>query len=297
MTSSECKCCGNDIPLSQERCPHCAQPGLFPNVLAAQLPEEKTALENRYNTAIEQAKLKGSDTALCNFENTVLSDSKAVINRSLAEITRLANSNKELYTTYYLLIESEIRLPSGDKWDTLRAIADDALFPGYKKDIRFAALSIDGLGLFNYGECTLVLKDKMIAHRASVLEENSVIFMETQKILMSQAHKLPQGYRATWDERGKLCATKAASNIAPDTQTKHFADILLRQGKTTAEDKFVEAHIWGPMSARTFDRVIVKKPKRRTARAIFKALQEKLVKIGVKVEVVCWTLLFQGKQA
>jgi hypothetical protein len=286
VTSSECNYCGNNILLSQARCPHCAQPGLFPNVRAAQLHEEKTALENRYNAAMEQSKLNGSNTALRNFENTVLSDSKAVINRSLAEITRLANSNKELYATFYLLIESGIRLPSGDKWDILRAIADDALFSGYKKDIRFAALSIDGLGLFNYGECALVLKNKMIAHRASVLEENSVIFMETHKILMSQAHKLPKGYRATWDERGKLCATKAASDISANTQSKHFAGILLRQGKTTAEDKFVEAHIWGPISSRTFDLVIVNRPKSRADRVILKALQEKLEKIGVKVEVV-----------
>lgn len=286
MTSSECKYCGNNILLSQERCPHCAQPGLFPNVRAAQLPEEKTALENRYNAAMEQSKLNGSSTELHNFENTVLSDSKAVMNRSLAEITRLANSNKELYATYYQLIESGIRLPSGGKWDILRAIADDALFLGYKKDIRFAALSIDGLGLFNYGECSLVLKDKMIAHRASVLEENSVIFMETHKIIMSQAHKLPQGYRATWDDRGKLCATKAAREISASTQSKHFAGILLHQGKTTAEDKFVEVHIWGPISSFTFDLVIVNRPKSRADRVILKALQEKLAKIGVKVEVV-----------
>lgn len=286
MNSSECKDCGYNILLFQERCPHCARPGLFPNVNAAQLPEEKTALENRYNSAIEQSKLNGSDTALHNFENTVLSDSKAVINRSLAEITRLANSNKELYATYYLLIESGIRLPSGDKWDILRAIADDALFFGYKKDIRFAALSLDGFGLFNYGECALVLKDIMIAHRASVLEENSVIFMETHNILMYQAHNLPKGYRATWDERGKLCATKAVSEISASTQSKHFAGILLRQGKTTAEDKFVEAHIWGPISSCTFDLVIVKRPKSRADRVILKALQEKLAKIGVEVEVV-----------
>ena len=112
MTLSKCEYCSNNIPLSQERCPHCAQPGLFPNVRAAQLPEEKTALENRYNTAIKQAELNGSDTTLHNFEDTVLSDSKAVINRSLAEVTRLANSNKELYATYYRLTESGIKLPS-----------------------------------------------------------------------------------------------------------------------------------------------------------------------------------------
>ncbi len=286
MTSSECEFCRNDIPLSQERCPHCAQPGLFPNVRAAHLPEETTALEHRYNTAMEQARLTGSDTVLCDFENTVLSDSKAVINRPLAEVTRLANSNKELYATFYQLTRSGIRLPSGDKWDILRSTADDALFPGYKDDIRFSALSLDGLGLFTYGECSVVLKDNMIAHRASVLEENSVMFMETHNISMSQAHTLPRGYRATWAERGKLCAIKATSDISPHTQRKHFAGILLRHGKTTADDKFVEVHIWGPISSHTFDRVIVKRPKGRANRVTLKALQEDLANSGIKVEVV-----------
>ena len=54
----------------------------------------------------------------------------------------------------------------------MRVFADDALFPGYKEQIRFAALSLDGKGLSSYGECTLILRDHMIAHRASVLEGN-----------------------------------------------------------------------------------------------------------------------------
>lgn len=286
MTVAECEHCGNDVPLSKERCPHCAQPGLFPNVRAAQLSEEKVALESRYNAAMEQARSNGSDTVLSNFESAVLSNSKAVINRSLAETTRLASSNKELYATYHQLIESGTKLPEGDKWDILRTVADDALFPGYKEEVRFAALSLDGLGLFNYGECAWVLNEEMIAHRASVLEENSIIFMQTHKISMFQANNLPTGYRATWDDRGKLSATKIASEISANTDSKDFSDILLLQGKTTAEDKFVEVHVWGPMSLLTIERVIVKKPTKRADRVFLKALQEKSKKSGVLVEVV-----------
>lgn len=286
VTTNECEFCDNSFPLSQNLCPHCARPSLFPNVIAAQLPEEKTALENRYNAAMGQSRLDGSDTALQSFESAVSSDSKAVINRSLNQTSRLANSTKELYATYYQLIASGRRLPSGGKWDIRRTTADDAFFSGYKEDIRFASLSLDGLGLFNYGECALVLKDDMIAHRASVLEENSVVFMETHKILMFEADTLPQGYRAIWEERGKLCATKAAGDISEITQSKHFAGILMRQGKTSAEDKFVEVHIWGPISSCTFGRVVVKKPKSHAGGVIFEALQEDLEKIGVKVEEV-----------
>jgi hypothetical protein len=70
--------------------------------------------------------------------------SRAIIARSLSEFLRLAMSDHEVYATYYQLVEAEVRIPGGGKWDGLRRLADDTLFPGYKDQIRFGALTLRG---------------------------------------------------------------------------------------------------------------------------------------------------------
>jgi len=176
----QCTYCRNAIPINQERCPHCAQPGLFPNVNAAVLPAEQEALEKRYAVALSEASKKGVLDKVNRFESA-MAESRAVIARSANELLRLVTSDNEMYTTHYRLIESEIRLPKGDKWDILRAVVDSALFPNQMKNIRFAALSLDGTGLSHYGECSMTLRSAMIEHRASVFEENSIVFMNAMK--------------------------------------------------------------------------------------------------------------------
>lgn len=286
MTRSDtCTHCGNCIPLSEVRCPHCGQPGLFPNVRAANRAEEREALNKRYEEALQHVAFRGSERALKEFEAAV-SDSRAVIGRSLLEADRLASSDKELYASFYRLREAGVRLPSGTKWDALRAVTDEAMFPGYKEHIRFAALSLDGSGLSNYGECFLVLRDDMIAHRASVFEENSVLFMGRHNIPMSEADNLPVGYRSVWEERGKLVIAKLAGKIGPNMRGDAFQVILLREGASSEDDSFVEVHIWGPMTGRTFGRVVVSRPKQRAGRAILRALGEKLAKVGVMVDTI-----------
>lgn len=265
-----------------ERCPHCALPGLFPNVRAAEQPEERETLAERYRQALKGGVSSGCEHVIQHFE-TAVSKSQAVIARSLLETDRLASSDKQIYATFYQLVDAGVRLPSGSKWDALREVADGALFPGYKKHIRFAALSLNGLGLSKYGECFLVLRENMIAHRATVFEENSVLFMEKHKVPMSEAHKLPKGYRALWGERGKLCVAKLADKLRPGTTSDAYQKILEKEGTTSADDCFVEVHIWGPMTARTVERVIVDEPKRRASRAILRGLREKLKKISIEI--------------
>ena len=197
---------------------------------------------------------------------------------------RLANSDKELYATFYNLMASGVRLPSGSKWNVLRAVTDDAMFPGYKHHIRFAVLTLDGRGLEHYGECALVLRDNMIAHRASVFEENSVLFMERHGIRVADAHMLPHGYRAIWEDRRTLCAAKLADRLEPGTERSEYPRILLQNGATGDKDTFVEVHIWGPLTARSIERVVVTEPKRKGARVILRALRERLESLGVQWE-------------
>ena len=289
--SIPCEYCGHDVPLSADRCPHCARHCFFPNVRAAEDPAENEALERRYRSAKRNAAARGAETALDNFEADVM-NSKAVITRSINEVERLASSDNELYAAYYRLIDAGVRLPDGGEWDVLRVLTDDVLFSGYREEIRFGALSLNGIGLFNYGECSIVLRTDMIAHRASVFEENTVMFMVRKGILSmirsiarkgikEDAPSLPRGYRATWENRGKLCIAKLSDSIDTATKADEYSDLLLKQGATSEEDKFVEVHIFGPMTVRTIERVVFDLHKKTASRARIKALEEKLKKAGV----------------
>lgn len=282
-TAETCSHCGNPIPPSCVRCPHCAQPGLFPNVRAAERKEESDALEARYSAAMQTAAARGCATQVQDFEGAA-DGSKALIACSVNELLRLASDDNALYSTYYKLGQAEVRLPRGEKWDPLREVADAALFTGYREEIRFGALSVDGIGLRNYGAYSLVLRDDMTGHRASVFEENSVLFMEHENIRMGDADKLPLGRRATWQARGKLCVAKLAGRIDSSTSSTEYAGILMVQGPTSAEDDCVEVHIWGPISIRTCERIVVERRKRRPTKAILNGLRAKLSVFGLVLE-------------
>jgi hypothetical protein len=253
-------------------------------VRAAELSVESAELDARYTDAKSKSEREGFNQVLDDFESEVLTKSAPVIARSANELQRLVTSDNELYSTYYKLIEAGVRLPAGSKWDVLRALVDTALFPNYKEHIRFAALSLDGVGLSNYGECSIELRPDMIAHRATVFEENSIIFMKKRGIKVWEAHQLPRGFRATWDARGKLCVAKLHQEIASIKQSDDYSVLLLRQGLTSEEDEFVEVHIWGPMTMHTVSRVTVSPGIGSSERGtIMAAVTERLARAGVAV--------------
>jgi hypothetical protein len=277
VDSNPCDHCGNSIPLRWERCPHCALPGLFPNVRAAEAPAERKALARRYRRALREAADRGAGEKVAQFEEAV-AGSKAVMARPVRELDRLIASDQELIFSYYELLTGQFRLPHGNQWDGLRGVADEALFQGYREHIRFAALSLDGQGLWSYGECSFVLRDRMIGHRASVYEENSAVSLE------KHGYKPPTGHRATWLERAKLGVAKLAGMIYLRTSRNHFAQLLLNAGKTSKEDRFVEVHVWGPMTIWSIERILVRKQRRQ---ALGKGLRERLKKaFGVKLEEI-----------
>lgn len=279
-----CDYCHNDIPSSAERCPHCGRPGLFPNVRAAERATERAALNQRYQAVLHNSMIQGTQKTLSDFE-TRLMDSVVSISRSASELQRLATCDTELYASYYQLLEGEVKLPKDEKWDALREAVDGALFTGYRKHIKFGALTLDGEGLSNYGDCSILLRPDMIAHRASVFEENSVLFMIHNGIKMVDASDLPPGYRATWYEREKLCVAKLAAKLHSSTKPDEYSSILLRQGKTSDDDEFVEVHIWGPMTIRTIQEVFFfTGRKHKLSSIINKANKERLKKWGIDVK-------------
>lgn len=235
-------------------------------------------MDRRYQDALAEAATRGADQTARQF-GAAVETSKAVIARPLRDIERLASSDRELYPTFYGLIEGEVRDSFGNKWDDLRGVADAVLFPRYQKHIRFAALSLDGVGLYDFGECFLVLREEMIAHRATVFEDNSAAFVERHH------RRVPEGFRSTWDERSKLCTAKHAKDLRPGMPDSEFPTILLRQKSGSKESEFVEVHIYGPFSIHAVDKVILRKGRTQPRKAMLLELRDRLAKAGVTLEV------------
>jgi hypothetical protein len=280
--SISCPDCTNEIPPPALCCPHCGRPGIFWNVIHAGTDEERTALENRYRVAIADAQTRGADSIIQEFEKAV-ADSRAVLARSDTEVQRLANSARQVYGTFYQLIEAGLTLPDGDEWNVARELADTLLFADCKKHIRFAALSLDGVGLSKFGSCSITLRDDKIAHRASVFDENSVLFMERHGVKASRRPDIPKGFRATWNERNKLCVAKLAGRIDSFTTPNQYSGLLLKQGASPEDDEFVEVHVFGPLTVLSMAEVTVTVPKARPKATIVRAIKSKLAKHGVSV--------------
>ncbi|MGI0014715.1 MAG: hypothetical protein ACREBU_14930 [Nitrososphaera sp.] len=108
--------------------------------------------------------------------------------------------------------------------------------------------------------------------------------MDHKAVKIADVDSLPRGYRAVWSKRGNLAVAKLGCRINHTTRAADFSELLLRQGATSAEDEFIEVHIFGPMTIRTIERVVVKRKKRQPRRAILLALREKLAQFCVALE-------------
>jgi hypothetical protein len=284
---ARCQFCTNEFDMPAERCPHCAQACPFANVWAASRAEDVAALELRYQAALDDAKLRGCDAIAQDFA-TALGGAKVVIARHIHDVERLGFSDSECYTTFHQALDGGLRVPDGDEWNELRHAADEALFPRYKKEIRSAALTLDDLGPLGYGAWSITLRTPLIERRASVFEENSLLFIKARKVTIDGADAMFRGHRAAWSDRVKLCIAKLAGALSTATKPGDFAGLLLRQVGTTGTDEFVEVHIWGSLTMRTAEKIVLTKSKdtRRLARkSRIAAMRDNLVKLGVGFEV------------
>ena len=280
-----CHYCGCEFVVKESYCPHCGRPGIYGNVIAAEQADEREQLEERYQLARSQAVDGNFVDVFDDYENTVR-ESRAILARPIGEASRLAESSKNLYTTYYKSTESELRQPEGDKWDLKRTQADAALFLNFSNEIRHYALSLNETGVRHYGDCHLLLKSDMVAHRSTVLEENSALFVEKN---ISHIDELPKGYRATWTDRAKLAATKAIGILASKPESEEFHSVLLTDGAEPEKDDFIEVNSWGPISILSVETITVlplKKGQKGVGRVKIKELEAHCKKYGVSVKVL-----------
>ncbi len=280
-----CRLCGFDVPPSAHLCPHCARPALYPNVNSAKHANEAAALEDRYRRACDEAAARGASAALDAFITSVRT-AKVVMCRSVNRVLELAATDRAVYPTFYKLLDAELQLEEGSRWDVLRRVVEEAIFPGYREEIRFGALTLTSEGLTNYGPCSLLLDESMVAHRASVFEANCILVLERLGVRMGDSDRLPVGLRAPWEHRAKLAAAKLASGVKDPPDLGRYARLLLRQGTDTSEDEFIEVHVWGPMTVHTVSKVVATRARmKKWERIGLRALREDLDRWGVEMEV------------
>ena len=282
----ECGECGRDISPFAMNCGICGRQQ-FPNVNLAREAEEQEALQRRYDDARALAAANGLDDLAQQFERHV-ENSLAVMCVKFEELERLALHDSELKSTFYGLADTRVpraRPPAGTDWNRIREVADTAIFGDHAKGhIRFAALSTSAAGLTAYGPCTLVCSTELIQKRASVFEKNSCqFFVDLGKLEIGSTVKVPKGYRGTWAARAKLALAKLANRLRAEMTSHQFSGMLLTAGVTTADDDFVEVHICGPMSARTFERVVIDDAaaERHYAPPALKDLKKQLFDLGL----------------
>ena len=279
-----CHECGETFPESQTQCPHCGRPSLFPNVTAAAAADERDALLDRYRQTCKHLQDRGCDTVRQDLELKILDNAKAVLATNLNEVLRIAQADTEIFSTFYKRVQAGLVIPTGDKWDVLRGVAEHANFPFYKEHIRFAALSLDESGVKNYGECAVMLKTSMVSHRTSLFEDNNVVFtVYGQRATMADAESLEKGHRAVWADREKLAIAKLAAKLLPTLTPDTYPGIVLEQGKTTEDDRFIEVHIWGSLTIRAVESVTISRRGNRPLKALIKDLDRLCKKHGVPV--------------
>lgn len=248
MGTLTCQPCGNPFSDRLTQCPHCGRSAVaYPNVLDATRPQERDALAQRVAAAKARATSRGVDGLLERLEHD-LGRSRAVRTVRSHEIERLVSSDHAAMSTYYRQLQGGFRLPEtsdgGPDWDRLRRIAESAAFSTYTDEIQFAALTIDDGWLSSYGDAALFLREDCIAHRASVFEDNIVLWMQAQ----GPVWEIPPGYRAPWESRAALGVAKLADEVAEGVD---LAQLVLHAGAKTSDDSMLEVHVYGSMTIRS----------------------------------------------
>lgn len=281
-----CISCGNEFSDESPMCPHCARPALYVNVHRAEDDEERKKLQSRYDAAIVGSRSRGCESVLRDFERASRM-STAVLARKGFAFEALLDSDSRIYSTFYKECLAGIRLPEGSDWDELRDIADTKLFGQAKANIRFAALTVDEFGATGYGDFHLHLRENMIAHRATVFHTNSALFPERFVGVMPSTG-LPLGFRATWMDRHLLCVAKLASQITSGTESQEYGRIMLASSRDPRAEEFIEVHIWGPITIRAVDFVVVRRHilGRTGTGARRKKLERALTRYGADLKVI-----------
>lgn len=274
-----CNECGYAMAISRRCCPHCGRPSHFPNVDLANQRGERNKLKSRYESALDLCEANGASAVVSDFENACKT-SKAVFSLQVQKLHREIASGSDIFETYYDLERLKNRTEDsfGLDWSRLRTQAEIELLGDDHnvEQLHYACLSIEGVAL-NYGDCIVTLASSMAAHRVSCFEGNTAV-------LYHQNRNFDAQLRSNWDNRHEICVAMFAGDILSGATRVDFPTILVQKGKTPLEDRFVEVHLFGPITVRTFEHVHIDRSKHNTRESVFaEAIADKLRASGVEV--------------
>jgi hypothetical protein len=244
--------CPGVIPPSLRLCPACGSDNGYPNVRQAR--SEQGALFDRVAQAEKRARLRNCEDQLALLRD-LLTKSVAVIATSPSKAHALLSDSSEAYSTFYRVVASGIRTPRPNRFDDVRGIADELLFPHYRDYISFASLSLNGIGCWYYGSVHLVLADFAIRERATAFEENSLQFCNDRRLGVHSA--VPPSYRSVWGQRAELGVAKLEPALSSEHTAEDFPGIVLRRPEEFDSD-FIEIHIYDRVTRDSVQKVLVR---------------------------------------
>jgi hypothetical protein len=234
----------------------------------ASTPEQQQALRERARDALVRSGSDGEALARAAREATPR------INVSVPFATEFLRSERSLYRTFGRAAaadapsqQSAPRAGKGARTgergdDGLRRMVDGRLFGRCADEIRYAALGLGELGLTAYGPVTLELRPEAVAHRASVLEEDTFGFFARHGLGHLEpagrgyrARPEPLGYRAAWLDRHLLVLAKLAPRLP--VPPADLPRLLLRPAADRCSDELLEVHIYGPLDRSAVRRVLL----------------------------------------
>jgi hypothetical protein len=279
--SVPCTVCGAPIPQESRVCLSCQADAGFPNVRRADKADEVSALAARVQESDVSAAARGAYNALNDFESAV-SQCWAVMNRRLDGLHSWAVSASPFFASFHSQIREGAIAARDNLWDEQRTSAENTVNPIYFEKLQVAALSLDDLGMTYYGEYCVRLREKLIANRASVFEENPFIFCKKHSVYSGGSP--PLGFRATWSNRGRLARAKLGQKVQTNTVADEFAEILISPNRESDKCDFIEVHIYEKVGRDAIDTVSGPVPLDQDDRLLWKQIKRKLEPLGVKVQ-------------
>jgi hypothetical protein len=246
-----CKECQYVNRRNSLKCLKCSESLGAVNVNIIDIDSEKEALNLRYENSRNSSK---AFDKLCEFENHVKENGKAVINTDIKLLHLILQ--KGMYQNYHILVEENVKEIAKDFDNRKRSKVEGYLFGAeLARKLVYAALSTDGNGLRGYGKVSITLLNEAIERRASLLEENSYDFAMTNDRIIND--EIPKGFRANWIDKHKLAVAKLFEKITINTYESEFNDIILFTDGNRGNENFIEIYIFDPVFIQAFKEVRV----------------------------------------
>ena len=254
-------------------CEYCGHDLGAPNVNIVSTETELTALQGRYDNAMEYAIKSDKVDQLKNFENFFNNNVNGIINLSL-HVLEAWIIQSGAYKSYHRAIGDKLRTIAIPSNDQKRTVLNSVIHGTYGRDMIYAALTLNCQGLTSYGNCSVILDEQAIESRATTLEENSYTLIKTHNLNLEKL-EIPPGYRSNWQNKIKLAVAKLHKKINQDSNEKDFCEmILFSDGKRNGED-FIEVHVYKEITNFAIKIIYIPKSNNRREELVIKAIEEK----------------------